>query len=61
MGENLTNARVIKCPGKIKKGKIMDNLIAEGGCEPMIIVCEHGVANLAGEAPSGRFNLFNSS
>ena len=38
---------------------IMDNLIAEGGCEPMIIVCEHGVANLAGETPSGRFNLFN--
>ena len=40
-------------------GNIMDNLIAEGGCEPMIIVCEHGVANLAGAEPAGGFNLFN--
>ena len=38
---------------------IMDNLIAEGECEPMIIVCEHGVATLAGEESGGRFNLFN--
>ena len=38
---------------------IMDNLIAAGECEPMIIVCEHGVANLAGAAPAGGFNLFN--
>ena len=40
-------------------GNIMDNLIAEGECEPMIIVCEHGVATLAGEETGGRFNLFN--
>ena len=38
---------------------IMDNLIAEGKCEPMIIVCEHAVATLAGAEPGGRFNLFN--
>jgi len=42
-----------------KMGNIMDNLIAEGICEPMIIVCEHGVATLAGEESGGRFNLFN--
>ena len=41
-------------------GNIMDNLIAEGECVPMIIVCEHGVATLAdAEQPAGRFNLFN--
>ena len=40
-------------------GNIMDNLIAEGKCEPMIIVCEHAVATLAGAEPGGRFNLFN--
>ncbi len=40
-------------------GNIMDNLIAEGGCEPMIIVCEYGVANLVGAEPAGGFNLFN--
>jgi enterochelin esterase-like enzyme len=38
---------------------IMDNLIAAKECEPMIIVCEHGVATLAGAEPGGRFNLFN--
>ena len=38
---------------------IMDNLIAEGECEPMIIVCERGVATLAGTEPGGRANLFN--
>ena len=38
---------------------IMDNLIAEGSCEPMIIVCEHAVATLAGAQPAGGFNLFN--
>ena len=38
---------------------IMDNLIAEGECEPMIIVCEHGVATLAGTEPGGRANMFN--
>jgi len=38
---------------------IMDNLIAEGACEPMIIVCEHAVATLAGAQPAGGFNLFN--
>ena len=38
---------------------IMDNLIAAGECEPMIIVCEHAVATLAGAEPGGRFNLFN--
>jgi enterochelin esterase family protein len=38
---------------------IMDNLIAEGKCEPMIIVCEHAVATLAGTEQGGRFNLFN--
>ena len=38
---------------------IMDNLIAAGECEPMIIVCEHAVATLAGEEQGGRFNLFN--
>ena len=38
---------------------IMDNLIAEGSCEPMIIVCEHAVATLAGAEPAGGFNLFN--
>ena len=38
---------------------IMDNLIAEGECVPMIIVCEHAVATLAGEEQGGRFNLFN--
>ena len=38
---------------------IMDNLIAAGECEPMIIVCEHGVAQLAGVEPAGGFNLFN--
>ena len=41
-------------------GNIMDNLIAEGECVPMIIVCEHGVAALKdSEEPAGRFNLFN--
>jgi len=40
-------------------GNIMDNLIAEGECEPMIIVCERGTAVLAGAEPSGGFNLFN--
>ena len=40
-------------------GDIMDNLIAEGKCEPMIIVCEHAVATLAGAQPAGGFNLFN--
>ena len=40
-------------------GNIMDNLIASGECVPMIIVCEHAVATLAGEEQSGRFNLFN--
>ena len=38
---------------------IMDNLIAEGECEPMIIVCEHAVATLAGAPAAGGFNLFN--
>ena len=38
---------------------IMDNLIAESACEPMIIVCEHAVATLAGAQPAGGFNLFN--
>ena len=38
---------------------IMDNLIAAGECVPMIIVCEHAVATLAGAAPAGGFNLFN--
>ena len=38
---------------------IMDNLIADKECEPMIIVCEHGVATLAGAEQGGRFNLFN--
>ena len=33
-------------------GNIMDNLIAEGECEPMIIVCERGTAVLAGAEPS---------
>ena len=42
-----------------KMRDIMDNLIAEGEARPMIIVCEHGVATLAGEEPGGRFNLFN--
>ena len=40
-------------------GDILDNLIAEGKCEPMIIVCEHAVATLAGAQPAGGFNLFN--
>ena len=40
-------------------GDILDNLIAEGKCEPMIVVCEHAVATLAGAEPGGRFNLFN--
>ncbi len=40
-------------------GNIMDNLIAEGECVPMIIVCERGVATLAGVQPAGGFNLFN--
>ena len=40
-------------------GNIMDNLIAAGECVPMIIVCEHAVATLAGEEQGGRFNLFN--
>ena len=38
---------------------IMDNLIAAKECVPMIIVCEHAVATLAGEEQGGRFNLFN--
>ena len=38
---------------------IMDNLIAQGECEPMIIVCEHAVATLADAAPGSGFNLFN--
>lgn len=38
---------------------IMDNLIAEGECEPMIIVCERGTAVLAGAEPAKGFNLFN--
>jgi enterochelin esterase family protein len=42
-----------------KMRDIMDNLIAEGECVPMIIVCEHAVATLAGEEQGGRFNLFN--
>ena len=42
-----------------KMRDIMDNLIAAGECEPMIIVCEHAVATLAGEEQGGRFNLFN--
>ena len=42
-----------------KMGNIMDNLIAEGECEPMIIVCERGVATLVGAQPAGGFNLFN--
>ena len=40
-------------------GNIMDNLIAAGECEPMIIVCERGTAVLAGVEPAGGFNLFN--
>ena len=40
-------------------GNIMDNLIAEGECEPMIIVCERGTAVLADAEPAGGFNLFN--
>ena len=40
-------------------GNIMDNLIAAGECVPMIIVCEHAVATLAGAEPAGGFNLFN--
>lgn len=40
-------------------GNIMDNLIAEGECEPMIIVCERGTAVLAGSEPARGFNLFN--
>ena len=38
---------------------IMDNLIAEGKCIPMIIVCEHGVATLADAEAAAGFNLFN--
>ena len=38
---------------------IMHNLIAEGECEPMIIVCEHGVAQLVDAEPAKGFNLFN--
>ena len=40
-------------------GNIMDNLIAAGECEPMIIVCEHAVATLADADPAARPNLFN--
>ena len=38
---------------------IMDNLIAAGECEPMIIVCERGTAVLADSKPAEGFNLFN--
>ena len=38
---------------------IMDNLIAEGECVPMIIVCEHAVATLSDAEPEAGFNLFN--
>lgn len=38
---------------------IMDNLIAEGECVPMIIVCERGTAVLTDAEPAAGFNLFN--
>lgn len=40
-------------------GNIMDNLIAEKECVPMIIVMEHAVATLADADPSARPNLFD--
>ena len=38
---------------------IMDNLIAEGECVPMIVVMERGTAVLADADPTARPNLFN--
>lgn len=38
---------------------IMDNLIAEGECVPMIVVMERGTAVLADAGPQGPFNLFD--